>query len=110
MSALTVITRDRLPELRANVGDRVIASVLTGYKLVQERPFTCRGWHPDPRNPGAYTGDCVCGQCDGVTTFHPGTVTHRTYWADNSIEITIAGDDGQTRRHMQKAPSGDACY
>ena len=90
-------------------GDRVTISQLVGYRLVQERPFECRGWALDPRS-GRYSGSCKCGECDGHTVTHSGTVEAIIYWADNSIEGTILCDDGVRRIERYAPPSGDVCF
>jgi hypothetical protein len=115
----TTITKTRYAELlatgeyvdlaTAKKGDRVIITELHGYRLVQERPFDCRGWSKDPRT-GEYHGGCKCGTCDGETVYYPGTVWQRIYWADNSIDLGVRCDDGQLRTHQLTPPSGDASY
>ena len=90
-------------------GDRYDVSVLTGYKLHQERPGLCNQWAPHP-DTGRYTSGCKCGKCNGVTTVHPGTVERLIYWADNSREAIVKCDDGETRRVMLAPPSGDICF
>lgn len=78
-------------------GERVDVPVLSGYKLVQERPYDCRF-------------GCTCERgCNGTTTIYPGTVERVIYWADNSTEAVVACDDGETRRLMLAYPSGDVC-
>lgn len=77
-------------------GDRVVVPVLSGYKLVQNRPFDCR-----------YS--CHCGTCNGSTTEYPGTVDNVIYWADNSVEAEVRCDDGEMRLLRLKPPSGDVC-
>lgn len=77
-------------------GQRVEVPVLSGYRLVQERPFDCR-----------YS--CKCGKCNGSTTCYPGVVSKIIYWADNSTEAVVKCDDGQERRMMLRAPHGDVC-
>ena len=94
-------------------GDRYTVSKLHGYKLSQERPFTCRGWRPSKLHPGQYTGDCEgeCGgNCNGTTTYHEGTVERVIYWADNSIDVEVRGDDGEMYRTQMVAPHGDRCF
>ena len=77
-------------------GDPYTIETLPGYTLVQDRPFECR--------PA-----CSCGKCNGTPTNYPGIVTGVIYFADNSVEIDVACEDGETRRTMVKAPSGDVC-
>jgi hypothetical protein len=77
-------------------GDRVVVVEYPGYKLHQNRPFECQP-------------TCTCGGCNGTYTEYPGTVRETIYWADNSIESTVACDDGETRILRHKAPSGDVC-
>lgn len=36
--------------------------------------------------------------------------TGRTYWADNSIELTQTARDGRVRYVLEAAPSGDRCF
>lgn len=88
-------------------GSRTVVPVLSGYTLVQNRPMACRTW--SPRADGRYSSGCKCGTCDGSTTRYPGTVEKVIHYADNSIEMEVACDDGQTRRVMLVAPHGDVC-
>lgn len=90
-------------------GERVEVPVLTGYKLVQNRPFECRSWSPDPVT-GKYSSGCKCGECNGHTTVYEGTVERVIRWMDNSIEIIVACDDGETRRQTLVHPHGDVCF
>ena len=99
-----------MPTKTVNAGDRLDVPVLRGYKLVQERPFECRGWSPHPVT-GVYGGGCKCGNnCHGETTVYPGTVEKVIYWADNSREAIVACDDGETRSVMLVHAHGDVCY
>ena len=85
----------RIPE----VGDRVSVEEVRGYKLIQERPFDCRG------------RECKCGKaCHGTWTTYPGVVEQVYYYADNSIEASVMCDDGQRRVLRLVAPHGDLCY
>jgi hypothetical protein len=95
-------------------GDRITVSKLTGYKLVQNRPMECRTWRPSslPENKGKYTSSCegACGgNCNGVTTYHEGTVEKVIFWADNSIEAQVRLDDGTIHTKQYVAPHGDVC-
>lgn len=76
------------------VGDRYIVGELSGYQLIQNRSF-------DHRN-------CHCG--NGIITYSAGTVTGRTFWADNSIDVTVTLEDGRTVTDQIAAPSGDVCF
>jgi len=77
-------------------GDRHTVNIRTGYRLAQNRPHDCR--HV-----------CVCGDCNGHTSAHPGTVERVIPYADNSVEINVRCDDGRVRRAMVVAPHGDRC-
>jgi hypothetical protein len=94
---------------QAKNGDRVLMTVWTGSVLIQHRPFECRGWSKDPRT-GEHGAGCTCGECDGVTTYVPGTVWQKIYWADNSVDLGVKCDDSKMRTYQLKPPSGDACY
>lgn len=78
-------------------GDRVIVETITGYRLIQNRPFECRPM-------------CKCGECNGVTLEYPGTVTKIIYWMDNSTDAVVMCDDGRERTKHILMPSGDVCY
>jgi hypothetical protein len=83
---------DQLPA----AGDRVMVPVLTGYRMVQDRPRECY-----------YR--CVCGDCYGHTVEYPGIVEKVIHYADNSIESEVMCDDGKRRRLIHAAPHGDPC-
>lgn len=78
-------------------GERTTVSERVGYKLAQNRPYSCR-----------YL--CECGECDGVVTEYEGTVEKMIYWMDNSVEAVVRCDDGETRSKMLRHPSGDVCF
>ncbi len=67
-------------------------STLSGYRLVQDRPFNCR--------PA-----CTCGECNGRSTTTTEEVREVIFWADNSVEVvSVTGRVARLR-----APYGDAC-
>lgn len=87
----TRTSRNRVPE----IGERWVVSELTGYLLVQNRPLEHR--------------DCHCG--NGTTTYSLGTIVDRTFWADNSIDVTVElVESGRRVTDQLVAPHGDACF
>lgn len=74
-------------------GDRWIVSHSEGHLLIQDRPLAHR----------------ECGCHTGTTTYLVGEVQRVIWWMDNSIEVQVLGEDGQTYLDQLKAPSGDAC-
>lgn len=98
-------------EAYPEIGSRITVTLLEGYKLVQDRPFDCRGWSRDPRfEDGRYSGGCKCGTCNGTKREVEGTVDKTVYWMDNSIETFVDLDEGGRHIIRHKAPSGDVCF
>lgn len=91
-------------------GDEIEVSVTVGYRLVQNRPYPCGTWAPDPNKGGAYSSGCKCGSCDGKTVVHKGIVEKVIYWADNSIDAEVRCEDGWLRVKHLAPPSGDVCF
>lgn len=87
----TRTSRNRVPE----IGERWIVGELTGYVLVQNRSYDHR--------------TCHCG--NGTTTYAAGTIVDRTFWADNSIDVTVElVESGRRVTDQLVAPHGDACF
>lgn len=75
-------------------GEAWVVSELSGYKLVQDRPY----------------GHSECPCHNGRTAYTEGTVQSLTYWADNSVDVIVALPGGRTVTDQLVPPHGDACF
>lgn len=88
-------------------GTRILLTERVGYRPVQDRPMACRsyGQHPD----GSCGYGCKCGECDGRSVEHVGTVERVVFWADAAVDVVVRCDDGEVRTEQLRVGHLDPC-